>query len=292
MSPQRAFRLRCTFRLCWAWLAAAMVACQATPLAAAQLTLSAASTIWRPAVEPSPLLTVQVANDTAQDVLADRLTSWQLGLRLVPRLGAAGTLGFGPPSLPAGYLLSGRNIGLFQGPSPSDQLLVTDGTSQGNANAVVVPPTATPLLALTLTQQAARGVFDLVAQRNLSFWIGRESLDPAERPFANFPSEVDQVTLATITVVPALVGDANDDCGVGAADYAIWAAQFGQTGAGLSADFDGNGSIGAGDYALWAANFGNTCPVAVTGVPEPSSWALALAGMAGIALIRRAVARR
>lgn len=56
-----------------------------------------------------------------------------------------------------------------------------------------------------------------------------------------------------------LVGDANGDGSVGAADYAIWAAQFGQSGPGLSADFDGNGSVGAGDYALWAANFGKSC---------------------------------
>lgn len=57
-----------------------------------------------------------------------------------------------------------------------------------------------------------------------------------------------------------LIGDANRDCNVGAADYAIWAAQFGQIGPGLTADFDCSGSVGAGDYALWAANFGKTCP--------------------------------
>ncbi len=64
--------------------------------------------------------------------------------------------------------------------------------------------------------------------------------------------------------VPELIGDANGDCVVGAADYAIWAAQFGQMAAGLAADFDGDGSVGAGDYALWAANFGKTCAA-----PEP-----------------------
>ncbi len=77
-----------------------------------------------------------------------------------------------------------------------------------------------------------------------------------------------------------LVGDANGDCSVGAADYALWAAQFGQSGASLSADFDHNGSVGAGDYALWAANFGNTCPpgggAGAASVPEPASACLAL----------------
>lgn len=90
---------------------------------------------------------------------------------------------------------------------------------------------------------------------------------------------------------PALVGDANGDCSVGAADYAIWAAQFGQTGASLSADFDANGSVGAGDYTLWAANFGNTCPPAAggaSGVPEPSTVLLAALGFVLVPILRRA----
>ncbi len=74
-----------------------------------------------------------------------------------------------------------------------------------------------------------------------------------------------------------LFGDANCDCEVGAADIAIWAAQFGQTGADLTADFDENGTVGAGDYVRWAANFGNTCPMAAS-VPEPSTLMLAIIG--------------
>ncbi len=53
-----------------------------------------------------------------------------------------------------------------------------------------------------------------------------------------------------------LPGDANRDGGVGTADYALWAAQFGRVDAAITTDFDGNGSIGAGDYVIWAANFG------------------------------------
>lgn len=61
----------------------------------------------------------------------------------------------------------------------------------------------------------------------------------------------------TLNIIPgALIGDANGDGQVGTADYAIWAATFGQTGVGLAADFDGNGEVGSGDYTLWAANFG------------------------------------
>ncbi len=57
---------------------------------------------------------------------------------------------------------------------------------------------------------------------------------------------------------PQLIGDANGDGNVGAADYTIWAAQFDDTGDALAADFNQNGTVGLGDYTLWAANFGNS----------------------------------
>lgn len=93
-------------------------------------------------------------------------------------------------------------------------------------------------------------------------------------------------------LMPSLVGDANGDCTVGAADYALWAAQFGQSGLDLSADFDCNGSVGAGDYALWAANFGNTCSPEASHVPEPANMVLAVSGLAVVLACRRGVARR
>ncbi len=92
-------------------------------------------------------------------------------------------------------------------------------------------------------------------------------------------------------VPPVLVGDANGDCTVGAADYAIWAAQFNQSAAALPADFDGSGSVGAGDYTLWAANFGHTCPAgsiaAPQPVPEPATWCLVAASALGLGCMRR-----
>ncbi len=99
-------------------------------------------------------------------------------------------------------------------------------------------------------------------------------------------SAIDLAVLADVGLPvvgpPVLVGDANGDCQVGAADYALWAAQWGQVGNALTADFDNSGSVGAGDYALWAANFGNTCgPSALDAqlVPEASSAVLALTAL-------------
>lgn len=81
------------------------------------------------------------------------------------------------------------------------------------------------------------------------------------------------------------LGDADGDDAVGAADYALWAAQFGQTGDYLTADFDGNGQIGAGDYAVWAAclTASGETPLEATSVPEPASGWLLLAGLALVA---------
>ncbi len=86
----------------------------------------------------------------------------------------------------------------------------------------------------------------------------------------------------------AQIGDANGDGSVGAADYALWAAQFGQTGNCSTADFDSSSSVGAGDYALWAANFGHGGNGAV--VPEPATAGLACVGLVAagaLALMRR-----
>lgn len=91
----------------------------------------------------------------------------------------------------------------------------------------------------------------------------------------------------TFLVIPAplLTGDANGDGVVGTADYAIWAANFGQSGGDIPGDFDGNGSVGASDYALWAANFGKTLDGGAN-VPEPSAGLLAAAAAMILAATR------
>ncbi len=84
--------------------------------------------------------------------------------------------------------------------------------------------------------------------------------------------------------------DADGSGDVGAGDYALWAAQFGQTGGRLSADFDHSCDVGAADYALWASHFGRTNPAQSAAVPEPATWMLAL-GALGTLLAWRGLAR-
>jgi hypothetical protein len=78
-------------------------------------------------------------------------------------------------------------------------------------------------------------------------------------------------------------GDYNQDDVVDAADYAVWRDTLGQTvpTLGVGADGDGDGVIGPGDFDVWRTEFGSTAPGASTrasGVPEPSTLALLLAG--------------
>ena len=77
-------------------------------------------------------------------------------------------------------------------------------------------------------------------------------------------------------------GDFNNDGVVDSSDYNLWVTQFGQIGAGLSADGNQDGLVDAADYTLWRDN---RSPQA-TLVPEPS--ALLLAAL----IITRAPRRR
>ena len=91
--------------------------------------------------------------------------------------------------------------------------------------------------------------------------------------------------IPTLEVIPLalLLGDANNDGVVSAADYASVQANFGNTGeAGILGDANGDGVVSAADYASVQANFGNTASTQVT--PEPTT--LSLLAICGLAIIR------
>ena len=94
------------------------------------------------------------------------------------------------------------------------------------------------------------------------------------------------VATDTFTRQLALLGDANDDGFVGAADLDTLLANWGNTvAAGQNGDLSGNGIIDQADLDLVQANFGNGTPPAGPVVPEPGS--LILLGLGGLALVRR-----
>ncbi len=87
--------------------------------------------------------------------------------------------------------------------------------------------------------------------------------------------------------IDLVLGDADRDYEVGAADYARWAAQVGQTGTGLAADWNLSGEVAIGDYVLWAVNFGKHYPPpGVLAVCEPSSAMLVGSAAVGLAWFR------
>jgi hypothetical protein len=76
-------------------------------------------------------------------------------------------------------------------------------------------------------------------------------------------------------------GDINGDGLVDVADYNIWAANVGKTGATWGqGDLNGDGLVDVADYNIWAANAGKTAST-----PEPAT--LSLLTLGGLALLRR-----
>jgi hypothetical protein len=91
------------------------------------------------------------------------------------------------------------------------------------------------------------------------------------------------VTLSNIFSNPTLAGDINNDGLVDVADYNIWAANVGKTGASwLQGDLNGDGLVDVADYNIWAANVGKT-----SATPEPISMIILAIGGGMVALKRR-----
>ena len=94
---------------------------------------------------------------------------------------------------------------------------------------------------------------------------------------------------------PLPLPDYNGNGVVDAPDYAVWRNTLDQTGWGLAADGNSNGAIDPGDYDAWRAQFGisaggGTAEMigsSATSVPEPSSAALLVVGVALVGCNRR-----
>jgi hypothetical protein len=90
------------------------------------------------------------------------------------------------------------------------------------------------------------------------------------------------ITLTNIFSDPALAGDINNDGLVDVADYNIWAANVGKTGATWAqGDLNGDGLVDVADYNIWAANVGKTAAT-----PEPISMIILAIG-GGLVALRR-----
>jgi len=92
----------------------------------------------------------------------------------------------------------------------------------------------------------------------------------------------------SLTETPTLIpGDINGDGLVDVADYNIWAANVGKTGATWAqGDLNGDGLVDVADYNIWAANVGRT-----SATPEPISMIILAIGGGLVALKRSSILR-
>jgi len=95
----------------------------------------------------------------------------------------------------------------------------------------------------------------------------------------------DTVYFDDFSVTPTIPGDANADGKVDAADAAVLADNWGQSGGWAEGDFDEDGIVGPADAAILAANWGYATSESTT-VPEPSLLVMLLIS-AAMLLVRR-----
>lgn len=91
-----------------------------------------------------------------------------------------------------------------------------------------------------------------------------------------------------LNVLPKLPGDFDYDGDVDPADLAPWRASFGQRGAALDADADGDGAVSGGDFLIWQRQVDATSSDSLSSTPEPSAWILVALAAVGMGALRRA----
>ena len=115
----------------------------------------------------------------------------------------------------------------------------------------------------------------------------------------------------SVTVKPAVYGDADLNGAVGSSDLSIVLSNFGKAGVWATGDFDYNGTVGSSDLSIVLANFGQTLPASynvasytnldaaaidmlnaagIKTVPEPGTLALSGCRPVGFARLRLAEA--
>jgi hypothetical protein len=100
----------------------------------------------------------------------------------------------------------------------------------------------------------------------------------------------DRVILESSVYASGLPGDYNNDGTVDAADFTVWRDNLGAPAGTLPNDIDGD-IIGGNQYLTWRSNFGTSLPtsasLADTTVPEPTTWATMVIGIATLLKLRQ-----
>jgi hypothetical protein len=111
-----------------------------------------------------------------------------------------------------------------------------------------------------------------LAHFGLGSLVGNVDLVTIEWSSGMVQSIVNVATNQILSVLePLLVGDANDDGYVGAADVSALSGSYGGIGGYAQGDFNGDGMVTAADVSALSGSFGDTATLATLAVPEPCS---------------------
>jgi serralysin len=80
-----------------------------------------------------------------------------------------------------------------------------------------------------------------------------------------------ELALSAVSLVVEATGDFNADGRVDGADFLLWQASLGSTGAGLAADGNRDGVVDAADLAVWRGQFGASSAPTAIAIPEPAA---------------------
>ena len=153
---------------------------------------------WNTALA-SPQMVFGIENTSST---TDPLYAWQLGLEIVPRNGAVGTLQFNTATLPPSYLLQGRSYGLITSFSEPAAKISVIGDSDSLLTGVSVPSSGKNLLMVDFSAlPGTSGLFDITVVPDLFNGCNWYSSDFNARSYENVPFGGGAVILGTVNVM-------------------------------------------------------------------------------------------
>ncbi|MBA3484540.1 MAG: hypothetical protein H0T51_22275 [Pirellulales bacterium] len=175
-------------------------------------------------------------------------------------------------------------------PAPKDEQYAINFTGPGS---ITVDDSG-----IAIYRQDALGNFDVGLKTYQNLWDlgilqanGLSGLDGAT--FGSYFTTTGTLGANNYTLTSLLTGGGNNgdfdgDSDVDGNDFLVWQRTLGQAVTpGTGADGSGNGTIDAADLTVWKGGFGSAVAAgagAVGAVPEPTSLAVALVGLAGLAI--------
>jgi hypothetical protein len=194
------------------------------------------------------------------------------------------------PATDGQFLING-NLQFAKSATGADSVLTTVVTATGGAVGSYSQLSVTGAVSSASSTKNALADADLVVDISQGLHLTSETLTILANS-GLVGSSFDKVTIVGgpgqvsytsngVVLTFHIPGDINGDGLVDVADYNVWAANVGKTGATWAqGDLNGDGLVDVADYNIWAANVGKTAAT-----PEPLT--LSLLALGGLAMLRR-----